>query len=126
MDDPLSKSPRVFVVQKQMRFDREKGELVPKFELGPAEEFGELVYLLSPTAGPFNPESILRDLHRILVDYDHTKDHLLLIGNPCLIGWAVSVAAQYGDGYVATLQWSGKDKKYMSVTADLMEKEKEN
>jgi len=110
-------APVVYIVQKQMRFDRDAGELVPRFDLEPAEQFGRFEYLLSPSASPFKPQSVLDDLHRRLVKYS-SKDHLLLIGNPCLIGFAVTVAAHYNNGRVNLLQWSGKDQAYLKISAE--------
>lgn len=108
----------VFVVQKQMRWDERIGDLVPKYDLTPAAGFGKVEYLLSPTAAPFNPGPVVNELHEKLCNFSD-KDHLLLIGNPCLIGFAVAVAADYNEGRVQLLQWSGKDKKYLSVQATL-------
>ncbi len=110
--------PVVYVVQKQMRFDNTKGELVPRFDLKPAEEYGRFVYLLSPTASPFKAASVLADMKKHLKDFTN-QDHLLLIGNPCLIGFAVAVAAFYNNGRVNMLQWSGKDGKYLPVSGDI-------
>lgn len=112
---------RVFVIQRQMRRDRNTGELVLKFNLEPAEKFGEIVYLLSPTAGPFNPGPIIQDLHEALHDYSD-DDFLLLIGNPCLIGWSVGIAAHHNAGRVRLLQWSNRpegNERYVEVEADL-------
>lgn len=105
---------RVFVVQKTMRWDESKGELVPKFDLEPAREYGELEFLLSPTAAPFNPETILGELHRKLADIQET-DYLLLVGNPVLIGMVCAIAADYSQGCFNMLQWSGKERKYLPV-----------
>lgn len=109
---------RVFVVQKQMRWDQSKGELVPKFDLTKAEKFGEVVYLLSPTAGPFNPAPIIKELKTKLSTIQPT-DFLLLIGNPCLIGWATAIAVQYTGGRVNLLQWSGKEQSYLPIQTKL-------
>lgn len=105
---------RVFVVQQQMKFDGELGGLVPKFDVGPAEKFGKIVYLLSPTASPFKPASVIKDLHNKLADFSD-KDYLLLTGNPCLIGMACAIAADYNNGHISMLQWSGKDGRYLVV-----------
>lgn len=112
--------PRVFVVQVTQTYSHSQNKLVPKFDLGPARAFGELVFLLSPSAAPFNAEPIIRELHEKLFDYDYKKDHLLLVGNPCLIGFAVTVAADKSDkGEVRLLQWSGSSHRYLSIEAAL-------
>lgn len=108
---------RVFVVQNQHRWDRDKAKFVPKFDLTPAQVFGDLVFLLSPTAAPFRPEPVVSELREKLRDFG-PEDTLLLVGNPVLIGLAVAVAADYNDGSVSVLQWSGKDQRYLKVTID--------
>lgn len=106
----------VFVVQKQMRFDEKTGELVPRFRtLNRAERFGEIEYLLSPSAHPFNASAIIGDLHEKLKSFDD-EDYLLLIGNPALIGAATAVAAYYNDGILKFLQWSGQQNDYIKIS----------
>lgn len=105
----------VYVVQKQMRFDSSSGNLVPKFPgLFQAEKWGELAYLLSPTASPFNAEGILQDL-RFKLKHFCDEDYLVLIGNPALIGAATSIAAYANGGRVKCLQWSGRQKDYAEI-----------
>lgn len=113
---------RVFIVQQQHRLDRKTGNLIPKFPQlhALAEKFGEPSYLLSPTASPFNPGSIIPELHGKLRDFG-SSDYLLLVGNPCLIGWAVAAAAMNNDGRVTLLQWHGREQNYTQVVADMLE-----
>jgi hypothetical protein len=109
----------VYVIQDVQRMDRETGLLSSKLDFGPAREFGELSFLLSPTAGPFNPDSIIDELHGKLCDFTGA-DCLLLVGNPVLIGLAVSIAASYNEGCVNLLQWSGSQRRYIMIhVADL-------
>lgn len=111
---------RVFVVQQPLRWDEPSQNLVPKFDLTPARTHGEVVHLLGPKAAPWRPESVIKELQTKLQDFND-DDCLLLTGNPCLIGWAVAVAADINGGRVKLLQWSGKDGKYIPITADLYE-----
>ena len=106
----------VYVVQDQQRFDHERGELVPRFDLSSAEKYGELEFLLSPSAAPWASASISQELDMVLQHYDD-EDYLLLVGNPVLIGMAVATAAGYNDGRVRMLQWSGRDERYLSIVA---------
>ena len=108
----------VYVVQNQRKQD-ERGTLVPKWDLSPAAEYGEIQYLLSPTARPFKPQSIIQELHQKLARYRPEMDHLLLLGNPCLIGMVVSIAAHYGQGRVRLLQWDGRNMKYAPIATTL-------
>lgn len=105
---------RVLVVQKTMRWDAGKGELVPKFDVSPAQKYGQVEYLLSPTASPFRPDALVGELHEKLKNFSD-DDCLLLIGNPVLIGMAVSIAADYNDGHVRVLQWSGRASEYLPI-----------
>lgn len=109
----MSKS-RVFVVQNQHRSDPETGNMVPKFNLAPAAQYGELVYLLSPTAAPWRPDPLVEELSAKLADFT-SADFLLLIGNPVLIGFATAIAAKANDGDINCLQWSGREQKYIVV-----------
>ena len=62
--DMTEQEPKVYVVQEQMRFDRDSRQMVPRFpSISRATMYGELVYLLSPTAAPFSSESIVKELH---------------------------------------------------------------
>lgn len=108
---------RVYVVQKQFKQDT-GGNLVPKFDLSTAEKYGELVFLLGPTAGPFNSKSVISELKEKLEDYT-PDDYLLLLGNPCLIGWAAIVANAKAGGKMNLLQWSGKEQRYVVIRSDL-------
>lgn len=105
----------VYVVQQQMRFDQIKKELVPRFEsINKATKWGKICFLLSPSAHPFNPELVLGDMHEKLSSFCD-DDHLLLIGNPGLIGMATAVAAYYNNGAVRFLQWSGRHNEYTEI-----------
>lgn len=108
---------RVFIVQNQHRWDKDKEKFVPKFDFTPAEEHGELVNLLSPTAAPFRTEEIVEELHQKLRTFND-DDTLLLVGNPVLIGMCLAVAADYNAGNIKVLQWSGKDKRYIPIQID--------
>lgn len=109
----------VFAVQQQMRFDQVRRELVPRFNsVDRALRWGEIVYLLSPSAHPFNPDQVLGDMHEKLSGFS-TDDHLLLIGNPGLIGMATAIAAYYNNGEVKLLQWSGRHGEYTEIVAKI-------
>lgn len=94
----------VYIVQNQMRRSSGNSNLVPRYDFSQATDFGELQYLLGPSAGPFNPESIINELHEKLKDFTDA-DYLLLVGNPCLLAWACAIAADYNDGCLKLLQW---------------------
>jgi hypothetical protein len=109
----------VFAIQQQMKFDGVKRELVPRFpSIFKAERWGSIVYVLSPSAHPFNPELILGDIHDKLSGFND-DDFLLLIGNPGLIGMSTAVAAYYNEGRVKFLQWSGRHGEYTEIVSKI-------
>lgn len=108
---------RVYIVQKQMRWDTQAEKLVPRFNLDSAEQYGDMEFLLSPTAAPFSGQPIVDEMRHKLQHFQE-EDYLLLVGNPVLIGWAMTLASQYSDR-VKALQWSGKDQSYIPVEANL-------
>lgn len=109
---------KVFVVQRQLKWDDAHEQLIPKFDLTPAQEFGELVYLLGPSASPFSPGPVLKELREKLEGIT-SEDYVLLIGNPSLIGWAVAVAASKTDNVIRMLQWCNRSHVYREVIVDL-------
>lgn len=106
----------VYVVQQADRWDPAKGVFVPKYDVSEARVYGEISYLLGPRANPLTgPRSIVQELKEKLAGFCD-DDFLLLVGNPCLIGWAVAVAAGV-NGTVNLLQWSGKEQRYIAVVS---------
>jgi hypothetical protein len=89
-----------------------------KYDVSEAKEYGEIVYLLGPKTKPYKSEPIIKRLHECLCDYT-TADYLLLIGNPCLIGWTVAVAAQHNEGVVNLLQWSNAEDRYILINSNV-------
>lgn len=110
---------KVYVVQQHFKKNKD-GVLVQRFDLDPAKEFGELTFLLGPGAKPYNSREVVAELSTGLEEFSDV-DSLLLIGNPCLIGFATSIAAQCNSGRVAVLQWSGTSRKYSRIVVDLFE-----
>lgn len=116
-------TPVVYVVQNQLCLSGDpRRPLRPKFDLGPAERHGRLVYLLGASAKPFGEDAdvqqIVRELREGLASYSDA-DHLLLIGSPVLMGWTAAIAADVNDGRVSVLQWSGVRREYVAVRANL-------
>ena len=113
------KEPRVFIVQDQFKRHPENDALVSKFDFTEAKKFGELVFLLKPNANPFHPnDGVVAELTDKLHDYNK-NDFLLLTGNPILIGWTVTIAAQANQGKVRLLQWNGRRQCYLEVRGEL-------
>lgn len=108
---------KVFVVQSTHRWDDEAKMLVPKFDVGPAREYGHLVFLLGSNAAPFNSAPVIEELKHKLSEITE-QDYLLLMGNPALIGFAATIAANTLGGKLRLLQWSGKERRYLVVEGE--------
>lgn len=106
----------VYVVQNALHKDPRTGQLVPKFDYSPAEQFGEIVYLLNDQARPFILQPIIAELHEKLRDFSDS-DYLLLTGNPTLLGLCFAIAADYNDGCIKVLQWHGRSGSYTAIEA---------
>lgn len=123
---------RVFVIQNQQRRNKVTGKLYPAFNISPAEIFGTITYILGPSARPFGketkdveesqqnfqPSALVTEMQKKLKNYSD-DDYLLLIGNPCFIGFAVAIASHFNNGRVRVLQWNGMLKKYIPVMVSL-------
>lgn len=108
----------VYVVQCPRRRNRETGKMEPRYDLGPAAIYGELVELLSPTAKPFNPAPLIEELYVKLETFGD-DDHLICIGNPILLSLAFGVASDINHGRVRLLQWHNTRGEYVPVEIDM-------
>ena len=112
-------SGRVFVVQRPAYFDRERRGWVNKYDLTPAERFGELVFLLRPgNIYRDKLQSTLRHLNRELADYG-PGDHILAIGDPVAIAVTVMIAARATDGHISLLKFDRMTEEYDAYEIDV-------
>lgn len=109
----------VYIIQNQQKKDHQTGEMVPRFDLTSAEQYGVFDFLLPPDAKPFNTEEVIRELRQKLQNFC-AWDYLLLLGNPILIGLSAIIASQYSNS-VTFLQWSARDSEYIPVVAKIFQ-----
>ena len=84
---------RVFVVQVPARRSGPRGAWEEKYDLTPAEEFGQVVKLLPYGNVPTDPEPTRARLREGLRDFDSDLDFVLLLGDPVACAMAVHVLA---------------------------------
>ena len=111
---------RVFVVQEPAR--REAGRWLPKFDLSPAEAFGELVLMLPHGNVPMDPGPTRAILRKALRDFAFGSDHLLLLGDPVACAHAIVALSQriqylqgLGHNYpmsISCLKWDRRAGQY--------------
>ena len=107
----------VYAVQMPRRRCPQTKQMIPVYDLSPANIYGDVVELLSPTAKPFNPEPIINEL-RIKLENFSDNDFLICIGNPILYTMAAQIALENNGGRARLLQWHGKRNEYVPITLD--------
>jgi hypothetical protein len=110
---------RVFVVQRPARYDSARRGWVSKFDLSPAKEHGELVFLLRP--GNLFKDRLPRiaaELVAALADYG-PGDHLLAVGDPVAIALATLAAGRASGGRVSLLKWDRAEGRYDAYVVDV-------
>lgn len=111
--------PIVFIVQRQMFFDEEKGEMIYRFpDVDLAKKFGELRIIYSPTTHPFKTKDVIEKAHRVLGGITE-NDYFMPIGNVSLVTIASSIISYYLHGKIKLLHWSVRDKGYVQIECDL-------
>jgi hypothetical protein len=111
---------RVFVVQEQ-----------PHMNISPATEFGPLIFLMGPGEHAFNPTRVVNTMREVIEEQNFTSsDHLLLIGDPVLIGCAVAITDQWMQGKnpgsdpqpkLKILKWDRELRRYLPIELPLAE-----
>ena len=101
--------PTVYIVQKP----DEKKNIIS------ARDYGDFKFLLpEKTNLMWNSEEVVSTIKKEL-RYFNDRDHLLLIGDPAVIGICTAVAADYNRGRVKFLKWDNREYKYYPVEVEL-------
>ncbi len=109
--------PKVYVPYRPQRWDRGQGMLVDAFpDIEMADEWGHMVWLLTPNVKPFDTAPIIKELREKLAKFT-SRDYVLLVGNPIIMSLVATIAADASGGPIRFLQWSRGD--YIEVMADL-------
>lgn len=102
--------PRVFLVQRPA--SKQNGVWSDKYDLSPAEHFGDLVHCLPPGNIPRDLAVTVSKLKAALADFSDA-DYLLAIGDPIAIGLASIVAHRANHGRVTLLKWDRRSQHYV-------------
>ena len=94
----------------------------PKINIIGAQEYGEFKFLLPEFSQIiFSPGPLVFKLRQGLKDF--TKDdHLLLTGDPALIGVACYIVSDITNGKYNLLKWDKQERKYYPIAINLYEK----
>ena len=69
----------------------------------------------------FSPGPLIFKLRQGLKDFKE-EDHLLLTGDPALIGVACSIVSDITNGKYNLLKWDKQERKYYPISINLYEK----
>ena len=93
----------------------------PKINIMSASKFGEFKFLLPEFSQIiFSPGPLIFKLRSLLKNYT-TKDYLLLIGDPAIIGVACSIVSEFTNGKYNLLKWDKQDRIYYPIEINLHE-----
>ena len=120
MKDKNIKTPTVYVIQEIAGTREGK----PKINILGAAQYGTFKFLLPELSQIiFSPGPLIFKLRKELADYQ-TTDHLLLTGDPAIIGVACSIVSDITNGKYNLLKWDKQERKYYSIAINLYEKGK--
>ena len=113
-----NKLPIVYVIQEIAGTKDGK----PKINILGAAEYGTFKFLLPELSQMiFSPGPLIFKLRKGLKDYT-TQDHLLLTGDPAIIGVACSIVSDITHGKFNLLKWDKQERKYYPIHINLFEK----
>jgi len=117
----LSMSERkVYVIQEVA--GTSKGE--PKINIVGARKYGDFKFLLPEFSQMiFSPGPLVFKLRQGLKNFNE-KDHLLLTGDPAIIGVACSIVSDITNGKYNLLKWDKQERQYYPISIILYEKGK--
>ena len=94
----------------------------PKINIMGAAKYGDFVFCLPEMAQIiFSPGPLIFKLRNLLKDYT-PEDHLLLTGDPAIIGIACSIVSDITNGKFNLLKWDRQEKMYYPLKINLYEK----
>jgi len=96
----------------------------PKINIMGASEYGEFVFLLPELSQIiFSPGPLIFKLRKALKNFT-SDDHLLLTGDPAIIGVACSIVSDMTNGKYNLLKWDKQERKYYPIEINLYERGK--
>ena len=94
----------------------------PKINIIGAQKYGKFKFLLPEFSQMiFSPGPLIYKLRQGLKDFKE-EDHLLLTGDPAIIGVACSIVSDITGGKFKLLKWDKQERKYYPISINLYEK----
>ena len=94
----------------------------PKINIMGASRYGKFKFLLPEFSQIiFSPGPLVYKLRKGLKNFNK-GDHLLLTGDPAIIGVACSIVSDITNGQYNLLKWDKQERKYYPIEINLYEK----
>jgi len=94
----------------------------PKINIVGAQKYGDFKFLLPEFSQMiFSPGPLVFKLRQGLKNFTE-HDHLLLTGDPALIGVACSIVSDITNGKYKLLKWDKQERRYYPIEINLYEK----
>tara|TARA_R100000773_G_scaffold10865_1_gene10072 strand:- start:156 stop:545 length:390 start_codon:yes stop_codon:yes gene_type:complete len=94
----------------------------PKINIMGASRYGEFKFILPEFSQMiFSPGPLIFKLRQGLKNFKE-GDHLLLTGDPAIIGVACSIVSDITNGKYNLLKWDKQERKYYPIEINLYEK----
>ena len=94
----------------------------PKINIMGASQYGEFKFLLPEFSQMiFSPGPLIYKLRQGLKNFKQ-GDHLLLTGDPAIIGVACSIVSDITNGKYNLLKWDKQERRYYPIEINLYEK----
>ena len=94
----------------------------PKINIMGASKYGDFKFLLPEFSQMiFSPGHLIFKLRKGLKNFK-VGDHLLLTGDPAIIGVACSIVSDITNGNYNLLKWDKQERKYYPIEINLYEK----
>ena len=115
----LSMSERIVYVIQEVAGTQEGN---PKINIMGASKYGKFKFLLPEFSQIiFSPGPLVYKLRQGLKNFNE-NDHLLLTGDPAIIGVACSIVSDITNGKYNLLKWDKQERKYYPISINLYEK----
>ena len=94
----------------------------PKINIMGASNYGKFKFILPEFSQMiFSPGPLIYKLRQGLKDFKD-GDHLLLTGDPAILGVACSIVSDITNGKYNLLKWDKQERKYYPISINLYEK----
>jgi hypothetical protein len=111
---------KVWVPQEPLKRDRITGEVVNKFNLADARQFGEIIFLVGwgEATRVMAPYPLFKFVYIQLMENYTDDDYILPVGNPAVEDIVISIIARKYGRY-RLLWWDKETRDYKVVTIEI-------